>query len=55
MPYTIETGDRFTIVAGCDKSSKTCIEKFNNIINFRGEPDVPGTDKILTTAGTIRR
>jgi uncharacterized phage protein (TIGR02218 family) len=55
MPYTIEIDDRFTIVAGCDKSSKTCIEKFSNIINFRGEPDVPGTDKILTTAGTIRR
>jgi uncharacterized phage protein (TIGR02218 family) len=55
MPYAIEPGDRFTTVAGCDKSSQTCIEKFSNIINFRGEPDVPGTDKILTTAGTVRR
>ncbi|WP_342270600.1 DUF2163 domain-containing protein [Rickettsia endosymbiont of Orchestes rusci] len=46
MPFVINIGDEFTIVAGCDKSSKTCIEKFNNIINFRGEPDLPGMDRL---------
>nr|WP_253308590.1 DUF2163 domain-containing protein [Rickettsia endosymbiont of Ceutorhynchus assimilis] len=46
MPFVINVGDEFTIVAGCDKSSKTCIEKFNNIINFRGEPDLPGIDRL---------
>ncbi|WP_341792968.1 DUF2163 domain-containing protein [Rickettsia endosymbiont of Ceutorhynchus obstrictus] len=46
MPFVINVGDEFTIVAGCDKSSKTCIEKFNNIINFRGEPDLPGMDQL---------
>ncbi|WP_341792945.1 DUF2163 domain-containing protein [Rickettsia endosymbiont of Ceutorhynchus obstrictus] len=46
MPFVINVGDEFTIVAGCDKSSKTCIEKFNNIINFRGESDLPGIDRL---------
>jgi uncharacterized phage protein (TIGR02218 family) len=46
MPFVVNIGDEFTIVAGCDKSSKTCIEKFNNIINFRGEPDLPGIDRL---------
>jgi uncharacterized phage protein (TIGR02218 family) len=55
MPFAISTGDEFTIVAGCDKASRTCIEKFNNIINFRGEPDLPGMDKLLSTAGTRAR
>ena len=26
------------LTAGCDKTIKTCIKKFNNAINFRGEP-----------------
>ncbi len=26
------------LTAGCDKTIKTCIEKFNNAVNFRGEP-----------------
>jgi uncharacterized phage protein (TIGR02218 family) len=52
MPFNISAGDEFTIVAGCDKASRTCIEKFNNIINFRGEPDLPGMDKLLSTAST---
>jgi uncharacterized phage protein (TIGR02218 family) len=46
MPYPVEPGDEFTIVAGCDRSLGTCIGRFNNIIHFRGEPYVPGTDTI---------
>lgn len=46
MPFAIQENDEFTIVAGCDKASRTCIEKFNNIVNFRGEPDLPGIDKL---------
>ncbi|MCC8483819.1 MAG: DUF2163 domain-containing protein [Rickettsia endosymbiont of Labidopullus appendiculatus] len=48
MPFIIEQADQFIIYAGCDKSSKTCIEKFNNIINFRGEPDLPGMDRLTS-------
>lgn len=52
MPYNVEVDDVFEIYAGCDKAFKTCAEKFDNAVNFRGEPHVPGTDKILETAGT---
>jgi uncharacterized phage protein (TIGR02218 family) len=52
LPYAIEAGDAFEIVAGCDKNFKTCIEKFNNAVNYRGEPHVPGLDAIMKTAGT---
>lgn len=55
MGSDIEIGDQFSIVAGCDKSRETCISKFNNILNFRGFPDVPGIDKLLSTAGTMNR
>lgn len=53
MGKSIQAGDTFDIIAGCDKTRETCQSKFSNIINFRGEPDVPGTDKLLTTAGTL--
>ena len=52
MGKSIQVGDGFDIIAGCDKTHETCQSKFANIINFRGEPDVPGTDKLLTTVGT---
>jgi uncharacterized phage protein (TIGR02218 family) len=55
MGTKIQVGDIFTIVAGCDKLKETCIAKFNNILNFRGFPDVPGIDKLLATAGTMSR
>lgn len=46
MPNTIQVGDDFEIVAGCDKRRRTCIDKFDNIVNFRGEPFVPGGDVV---------
>ena len=52
MPNSMDINDTFDIVSGCDKSFKTCKNKFNNVVNFRGEPHVPGQDKILETAGT---
>ena len=47
FPNAIAVGDAFTIVAGCDRSMGTCKTRFNNLVNFRGEPYVPGTDTIL--------
>jgi uncharacterized phage protein (TIGR02218 family) len=44
MNYTINIGDTFLLIAGCDKTKKTCKDIFNNVINFRGEPDMPGMD-----------
>lgn len=42
--YQPQPGDRFVIHPGCDKTRATCAAKFSNILNFRGEPDVPGQD-----------
>jgi len=47
--YPITVGDRFVVHPGCDKRRATCSDKFSNIINFRGEPDVPGTDEYMRT------
>lgn len=41
LPFPPQVGDTFTIYPGCDKSASTCLNKFNNIANFRGEPDTP--------------
>ena len=38
MAGKIAAGDDFTITAGCDKSWKTCKERFGNGDNFRGFP-----------------
>lgn len=48
MPNPISTGDAYSVYAGCDKLRETCKNKFNNVINFRGFPDVPGMDRMVT-------
>lgn len=52
MPYALAPGDTYVAVAGCDKSFESCVTKFANAVNFRGEPHVPGADKILETSAT---
>lgn len=47
MPYTVEVGDTYTIVAGCDKSLESCKDKFDNVVNFGGFPHLPGIDSII--------
>lgn len=44
FPFTISAGDTISVYAGCDKRQTTCINKFNNIINFRGFPFIRGRD-----------
>jgi len=34
----IEVGDGFNVVSGCDKTFSQCNSKFNNAINFGGDP-----------------
>ena len=46
--YPIQVGDAFTIRPGCDKTFATCQAKFDNAINFRGFPHVPGNDQVLS-------
>jgi uncharacterized phage protein (TIGR02218 family) len=52
MLSPIAVGDTFEAIAGCDKILKTCSSTFHNALNFRGEPYVPGMDKILSTSTT---
>ncbi|MBS0273728.1 MAG: DUF2163 domain-containing protein [Proteobacteria bacterium] len=47
MSEAVVAGDAFTITAGCDKQFATCKSKFNNAINFRGFPYMPGNDAVL--------
>lgn len=54
VKFDLKVMDRYKIIAGCDKTFETCIN-FNNALNFRGEPHLPGIDNILKTSGTIKR
>lgn len=52
MPFSIAVGNSYSLSKGCDKTTATCHNRFTNIANFRGEPSVPGLDRMLETAGT---
>lgn len=46
----IQVGDTLTAVAGCQKRHiDDCKNKFNNILNFQGEPHVPVVDKLTAS------
>lgn len=45
-------GDAVALVEGCDKRFATCVGRFANAANFRGEPHVPGND-LLTRFGGV--
>jgi uncharacterized phage protein (TIGR02218 family) len=47
MGDSIAIGDTGTAVAGCDKSFATCRDVFNNVVNFRGFPSIPGNDRLF--------
>lgn len=47
MAQEIAPGDTFTVTAGCDKRFSTCHDRFDNIVNFRGFPHIPGNDFVL--------
>ncbi len=57
-----ETGTQVRLVAGCDKRTETCRLKFNNFENYRGFPDLPGEDWVVSvprstganTGGSLR-
>ncbi len=47
MAQPIAAGDTFTVTAGCDKRFEICIGRFNNAVNFRGFPHIPGNDFVI--------
>lgn len=44
MPGGVTAGTRLALQAGCDKTVGTCRRKFDNVVNFRGFPFLPGED-----------
>ena len=51
LPYQGLTGDLISIQAGCNKTLKAC-KLFENVLNFRGHPRVPGQGQYFKVAGT---
>lgn len=47
----IEPGCRIELREGCDKRFQTCVDRFGNAINFRGEPHLPGNDLLTRYPG----
>jgi uncharacterized phage protein (TIGR02218 family) len=50
MAEPIADGDLFTVAAGCDKRFESCRMQFNNAVNFRGFPHLPGNDFVARYA-----
>lgn len=48
----LTAGDTVQIVAGCRKAFSVCRDKFNNVLNFRGFPHIPGDDYLVRYANT---
>ncbi len=44
----IAPGSTVRLTAGCDKRFATCRDKFANLINFQGFPDIPGEDWMVS-------
>ena len=50
-----EVGDTIEVLAGFDGRFETARTKFDNAINFRGFPDVPEDDWVITAAPSARQ
>ena len=47
MIGTVQVGDTYSLVAGCRKRLlEDCQAKFDNVLNFGGEPHLPGQDAL---------
>jgi uncharacterized phage protein (TIGR02218 family) len=47
LDNAVPAGTRAIVVEGCDHTLATCAGRFNNAINFRGEPYLPGNDLVV--------
>jgi uncharacterized phage protein (TIGR02218 family) len=50
MPEPLAVNDAFVVTAGCDKRFATCRARFDNVLNFRGFPHIPGNDFLVSYA-----
>ncbi len=46
FPFALSAGQSVQVTAGCDRRFSTCVSKFSNAVNFRGEPHIPGSDQL---------
>ena len=49
MGLPVRIGDGVSLRAGCDKQLASCRDRFNNTVNFRGFPHMPGNDFVILT------
>ena len=47
----VEIGCRVELREGCDNRFETCVSRFANAVNFRGEPHLPGNDLLTRYPG----
>jgi len=47
----VQPGTQVELREGCDKRFETCVSRFGNAANFRGEPHLPGTDLLTRYPG----
>lgn len=46
FPFEPQVGDTIEVIPGCNKTTDHCINKFDNIENYRGFPTVPNQRKV---------
>ena len=39
--HNISIQEMVKLIPACDKNFRTCCNRFNNAVNFRGEPSIP--------------
>jgi Phage conserved hypothetical protein BR0599/Uncharacterized conserved protein (DUF2163) len=44
FPFAVAGGDTVRLVSGCDKTTATCENVYNNLIHFGGQPFVPNPE-----------
>jgi uncharacterized phage protein (TIGR02218 family) len=49
--FAVEAGTLALLTEGCDRQLETCTARFANVVNFRGEPYLPGTDLLTRYPG----
>ncbi|HJT39246.1 MAG TPA: DUF2163 domain-containing protein [Sphingobium sp.] len=50
-PFAVQPGTPALLTQGCDRQLATCRTRFANVVNFRGEPYLPGTDLLTRYPG----
>lgn len=49
--FAVAEGARLLLTEGCDKRLESCVGRFGNALNFRGEPYLPGNDLLTRYPG----